>query len=330
MRWLRDSGCTCTCPFCAVRCGYCDFNTYTATELGGGGSQAAYAGHAVAEVRYAGQVLGEDRPPVETVFFGGGTPDAAARRRPRLDPARDRGHLRARRRRRGDDRGQPRQCHAAEPGRPARGRRSPHQLRHAVGGAARAARAGAHPRPAIGCRRPCSWAREAGLRAGQPRPDLRHARGSRSEDWRTSLEAALACAPDHVSAYSLIVEEGTRLARQVRTGAVACARRRRPGRQVRPGRRGAERRRPGVVRGVELGPRPGRAVPAQRAVLDERRAGGASARVPTPTSAAAGGGTSSTPARTPPGSWPGSRRPRTARPSTWRPGRWSGCCWRSG
>ncbi len=33
-------------PFCAVRCGYCDFNTYTATELGGGGSQAAYAGHA--------------------------------------------------------------------------------------------------------------------------------------------------------------------------------------------------------------------------------------------------------------------------------------------
>ena len=32
-------------PFCATRCGYCDFNTYTATELGGGASQAAYAGH---------------------------------------------------------------------------------------------------------------------------------------------------------------------------------------------------------------------------------------------------------------------------------------------
>ncbi len=30
-------------PFCAVRCGYCDFNTYTATELGGGASQDAYA-----------------------------------------------------------------------------------------------------------------------------------------------------------------------------------------------------------------------------------------------------------------------------------------------
>ena len=30
-------------PFCSVRCGYCDFNTYTATELGGGASQASYA-----------------------------------------------------------------------------------------------------------------------------------------------------------------------------------------------------------------------------------------------------------------------------------------------
>ena len=61
-------------PFCAVRCGYCDFNTYTATELGGGGSQAAYAGHAVAEVEHAARELGPDRPEVATVFFGGGTP----------------------------------------------------------------------------------------------------------------------------------------------------------------------------------------------------------------------------------------------------------------
>jgi oxygen-independent coproporphyrinogen-3 oxidase len=39
-------------------------------------------------------------------------------------------------------------------------------------------------------------------------------------DWRASVDAALACEPDHVSAYSLIVEDGTRLARQVRTGAI--------------------------------------------------------------------------------------------------------------
>src|SRR3954464_12798897 len=61
-------------PFCAGRCGYCDFNTYTATELGGGGSQAAYAGHAVAEVEHAAAALGPELPEVATVFFGGGTP----------------------------------------------------------------------------------------------------------------------------------------------------------------------------------------------------------------------------------------------------------------
>jgi hypothetical protein len=31
-------------PFCSVRCGYCDFNTYTAKELGSGASQDEYAG----------------------------------------------------------------------------------------------------------------------------------------------------------------------------------------------------------------------------------------------------------------------------------------------
>ncbi len=64
-------------PYCAVRCGYCDFNTYTATELGAGVSQATYAQTAVAELRLAAGVLGTRRaalPRVETVFVGGGTP----------------------------------------------------------------------------------------------------------------------------------------------------------------------------------------------------------------------------------------------------------------
>src|SRR5215212_669662 len=60
-------------PFCRVRCGYCDFNTYTATELGGGASQASYADTAIGEVDLLAGVL-VDAPPVETVFFGGGTP----------------------------------------------------------------------------------------------------------------------------------------------------------------------------------------------------------------------------------------------------------------
>src|SRR5690242_21815759 len=64
-------------PFCAVRCGYCDFNTYTATELGGGASQAAYAGTSVQELAFAAGVLnraGVAERPVSTVFIGGGTP----------------------------------------------------------------------------------------------------------------------------------------------------------------------------------------------------------------------------------------------------------------
>src|SRR3954466_13908896 len=63
-------------PFCSVRCGYCDFNTYTAAELGDvpGASRAPYADAAVAEVRLARRVLGDVDVPVSTVFFGGGTP----------------------------------------------------------------------------------------------------------------------------------------------------------------------------------------------------------------------------------------------------------------
>ncbi len=44
--------------------------------------------------------------------------------------------------------------------------------------------------------------------------------GESLADWTTSLDAALACAPDHLSAYPLVVEEGTRLAARVRRGEV--------------------------------------------------------------------------------------------------------------
>jgi oxygen-independent coproporphyrinogen-3 oxidase len=61
-------------PFCVTRCGYCDFNTYTATELGPGATRDTYAGQAIAEIRLARAVLGTGTAPVSTVFFGGGTP----------------------------------------------------------------------------------------------------------------------------------------------------------------------------------------------------------------------------------------------------------------
>src|SRR4051794_29650727 len=61
-------------PFCATRCGYCDFNTYTSDELGPGANRAEYAGTAIAELRRAAETLGPDLPTVSTVFVGGGTP----------------------------------------------------------------------------------------------------------------------------------------------------------------------------------------------------------------------------------------------------------------
>src|SRR6476469_5226711 len=66
-------------PFCSVRCGYCDFNTYTLTELGvDGASVATYADAALAELDLAARVLGDRAPQVRTVFVGGGTPTMLA------------------------------------------------------------------------------------------------------------------------------------------------------------------------------------------------------------------------------------------------------------
>src|SRR5258707_6172496 len=61
-------------PFCVTRCGYCDFNTYTAAELGGSASRETYPGQAAGEIRLARRVLGSAPAPVSSVFFGGGTP----------------------------------------------------------------------------------------------------------------------------------------------------------------------------------------------------------------------------------------------------------------
>ncbi|MCW2761789.1 MAG: coproporphyrinogen oxidase, anaerobic [Marmoricola sp.] len=205
-------------PFCAVRCGYCDFNTYTATELGGGGSQAAYAGHAIAEVEYAAKVLGPDLPEVATVFFGGGTPTLlpAGDLTGVLDAIHDTFGLAPDAEvttEANPDSVTPESLAALRAGgfnRVSFGMQSavPHVLRvlertHDPANVARAV----------------GWARDAGFE--QVSLDLIYGTpGESIADWQTSVEAALASEPDHISAYSLIVEDGTRLARQVRTGAI--------------------------------------------------------------------------------------------------------------
>src|SRR3954454_8325976 len=59
-------------PFCASRCGYCDFNTYTASELGGGASRETYADAVLSELQLAKNTINPGK--VDTVFVGGGTP----------------------------------------------------------------------------------------------------------------------------------------------------------------------------------------------------------------------------------------------------------------
>jgi len=203
-------------PFCATRCGYCDFNTYTAAELGGGVSTDTYADIAVAEIRLARRALGAAEMPARTVFFGGGTPTLLA-------PA-DIGRLL---RAVADEFGLAADAEVTVEANPESvDARYLADLRAA--GANRLSlgmqSARAHVLATLDRRhtpgRPqqcVADARAAGF--AQVSLDLIYGTpGESDDDWRASLDAALGCEVDHVSAYALIVEDGTRLAADVRRG----------------------------------------------------------------------------------------------------------------
>ncbi|AYG05094.1 radical SAM family heme chaperone HemW [Gryllotalpicola protaetiae] len=216
----RDFGVYLHVPFCRVRCGYCDFNTYTASELRGV-RQTDYADQAIAEVELAARVLeGSGLParPAATVFFGGGTPT--------LLPPGDLGRMLAAVR---DTWGLALDAEVTTEANP-----------DSVDAAALQSLAAAgFTRVSFGMQSAVpsvlatlerthdpervplvvEWARDAGLDVSL---DLIYGTpGETIDDWRRSLDAALATQPDHLSAYALIVEEGTKLARQIRRGEVA-------------------------------------------------------------------------------------------------------------
>jgi len=206
-------------PFCQTRCGYCDFNTYTAAELGGGASRESYPGQAAAEIRFARKVLGPGAPQAATVFFGGGTPTL-------LPPAQLAGML-------AEIDGE----FGLAPGCEVTVEANPETVDEASLAALRAAgvtrislgmqsavphvlavldRVHQPGRPAQ-CAR---WARAAGFE--HVSLDLIYGTPGESDaDWRESVEAALAAGPDHISAYALIVEDGTRLAARIRRGEIS-------------------------------------------------------------------------------------------------------------
>lgn len=205
-------------PFCRVRCGYCDFNTYTSDELRGA-RQDQYADTLLREVDLARRLLDDlGRPrPATTVFFGGGTPT--------LLPAGDLARML-----RGI-----REGFGIAEGAEITVEANPDTVTDAV--AVELATAGV-TRLSVGMQSAVPHVLAALDRTHDPanvRTAVRAARaagldvsvdviygapGESLDDWRVSVETAVDLEPDHVSAYALIIEDGTKLARQIRRGEV--------------------------------------------------------------------------------------------------------------
>ena len=205
-------------PFCASRCGYCDFNTYTAEELGPGVSRGSYADTVLAEIRLARTVLPASAPPISTVFFGGGTPT--------LLPAE---HLGVILKEIGNEFGLAPDAEVTTEANPesvtpsylaklrdsgftriSLGMQS--AIPHVLAVLDRQHR----PQRAVAA---VAEARAVGFE--HVNLDLIYGTpGETDADWQASLDTAVAAGADHISAYALIVEDGTALARKVATGAI--------------------------------------------------------------------------------------------------------------
>ncbi|WP_199434921.1 radical SAM family heme chaperone HemW [Qaidamihabitans albus] len=202
-------------PFCATRCGYCDFNTYTAGELGSAASPQSWLEGLRRELGVAARLLGEP-PAADTVFVGGGTPSllGADGLAEVLDAVRE--------------------AFGVAPGAEVTTESNPESTSPEFFAGIREA---GYTRVSLGMQsaaphvlrvldrvhtpgRPVAAAKEARA-AGFEHVNLDliyGTPGERPQDLRASLDAVLDAGADHVSAYALIVEDGTALARRVRRG----------------------------------------------------------------------------------------------------------------
>ncbi|SMX64606.1 radical SAM family heme chaperone HemW [Brevibacterium antiquum] len=205
-------------PYCRVRCGYCDFNTYTAEDLGPGASRDDYRSNLARELDLSARVLastgGADRR-VTTVFFGGGTPTMLAaevlagvmddiRARFRLAP-----DVEVTTEANPDTLDPTYIATLAGAGftRISLGMQS--AVPHVLATLDRTHDPEKIPDVA-------KWIKEAGLELSL---DLIYGTpGETIDDWRRSLDVALSNDVDHISAYSLIVEPGTKMGAMVRRG----------------------------------------------------------------------------------------------------------------
>jgi oxygen-independent coproporphyrinogen-3 oxidase len=205
-------------PFCATRCGYCDFNTYTPAELGGANPDGWLAALRI-ELALAAAQLGAP-PAVHTVFVGGGTPSllGGAGLGSVLGAIRDHFEL----------------ADGAEVTTEANPESTSQQLFDDL-------RAAGFTRISLGMQSVAPHVLATLDRVHSPGRPLRAAAEARAagfdhvnldliygtpgetdDDLRRSVDAAIDAGVDHVSGYALVVEDATAMGRRVRRGEIAA------------------------------------------------------------------------------------------------------------
>ncbi len=207
-------------PFCRVRCGYCDFNTYTSSELRGV-TQNSFLDNLANEISFSRTVVvqaGLPKREFSTVFFGGGTPTQleAKQLASVLNLVHDQFGL--------------------APGAEVTTEANPDNVDEAyfeelaAAGFNRVSIGMQSAVPAVlstldrthnpeNVAKAVQAAKKTGI---QTSVDLIYGTpGESISDWKISVETALSLGVDHISAYSLIVEPGTKLAQQIKNGKVA-------------------------------------------------------------------------------------------------------------
>ena len=206
-------------PFCKVRCGYCDFNTYTSSELEGA-KQSDYTDVLISEILFSAKVIADAGLPkrkLSTVFFGGGTPT--------LLPAEDLVRILAALKDAFDFLPDAEITSEANPDtvdedyvqqlREGGFNRISFGMQSAVPSVLQTLERTHNPANVATA---VSAAKKVGLSTSV---DLIYgAPGESLAEWQQSLDAAIEMQPDHISAYALIVEDGTKLARQIKSGAL--------------------------------------------------------------------------------------------------------------
>jgi len=207
-------------PYCSRRCGYCDFNTYTPSELREGGTLESVSGDYIDAVLREIDIAHATAPgAVPTIFFGGGTPS--------LLPARDLGRVITAIKERWDV---ATDCEITLEANPDTVDAAKLSELLEVG----------FNRVSFGMQSAVPHVLATLDRTHNPENVFRAVHGARSagfssisvdliygtpgetlENWRTSVQSALALPIDHLSAYSLIVEAGTKLANQIKRGELA-------------------------------------------------------------------------------------------------------------